>query len=400
MTAPSTTLTTVAYAFKATYAQGVGDAALRLHPYLMMITKPGGFTGSDYRYAVKYGNAASVSGSFTQAQTGAASSKGLQFTALRWSKFGVVNISGEAIRASGDTKGALLDLMTGEVDSVVDEHTDRLAFDLQRDQSGVRGQRASAATNVITLADPDTARNFKIGMIVGASTGANGITGARVGTTSVAGVSLAAGTVTLTSAAAITAFADNDFIFAAGDPGTCIEGLEVCTPLTAPIGGDSFRGKDRSVYPELLAGSRINDTSTLIEDNAGLAAIAVQAAGGRVDSLFLNPVRFYQVSRRMNAKVEYDGGGGEGTFGFERIVIATPGGTLKVYSDPDVALNRGRGARQEAQQYRTLGDLVHIINDDGNMNLRDTDADGVEARTRSMGNLIQPNPRDAFVIAI
>jgi len=101
----------------------------------------------------------------------------------------------------------------------------------------------------------------------------------------------------------------------------------------------------------------------------------------------------------MNAKVEYEGAGGEATFGFESIRIATPAGTLKVYSDPDCPTNRGRGFLAASHYYRTLLEPVHIIMDDGRPNLRSTSDDSIEARTRSMGNYIQPDTRNHFVIA-
>ena len=55
-----------------------------------------------------------------------------------------------------------------------------------------------------------------------------------------------AGTVELTSAAAITSLQNGDYLFRLGEPGTCMEGLAALTPLTAPTSGDSFRGISRT----------------------------------------------------------------------------------------------------------------------------------------------------------
>ena len=398
MAAPASTLTSVAYIYKTTYASGIGEVAKRRHPLYSMMTVTGGFTGTNFTYPMRYGNPASVSGSFANAQSYVAGSKGLQFVALRKKKYGDITLDGESLMAC-DSKGSFLDLVTLETDAVISEHVDRLAFDLYRDGSGNRGQRSSASTNVITLADTDTARNFKINMQVIASPNADG-SSPRSGSTYVTAVSLASGKITLNSAAGITSFADNDYLFAIGDPGTCVEGLASLTPLTAPASSESFRSVDRSVFPELLAGSRINDTSTTIEENAGLGAVNVDAAGGKCDSFMLNPIRFYQVARRLGAKVEYEGAGGQADYGFERILIHTAAGTLKCYADPDCPTNRGYGFLSASHYYRTLGEQVHIIMDDGMPNLRQTDQDGIEARTRSMGNYIQTDTRNFFVIAI
>src|SRR5690606_37988352 len=114
------------------------------------------------------------------------------------------------------------------------------------------------STNTITLTEADDVRNFKIGMTLIASANADGST-PRTGSAVVTAVDEDTGTVTVDSAAGITSFANSDYLFRKGDPGTCVDGLEVMFPLTAPTTGDSFRGVDRSVDVRRLAGCRVND---------------------------------------------------------------------------------------------------------------------------------------------
>ena len=392
---------TVAYIYKHTYSGDLGDLARRRHTLLAKLTKTGGFTGTDFKYPAKYANPGSVGGTFSTIQTNASSSKGVQFTALRTLKYGLIQLDGVSLKAA-DSKGAFASLVTLETDGVINEMTNRLGFDLYRDGTGNRGQRASASTNVITLATAADARNFEVGMTVIASSNANG-TAPRTGSTTVAGVGLVAGTVSLTSAASIVSFADNDYLFAAGDPGTCMEGLELCTPLTAPTfgGGDSFRGVDRGVYPERLAGSTVNNTLNSIEQNLGLCAINIDANGGMVHSGVLNPLNFYNVATRLNAKVVYEAAGEGATWGFETITIVTAAGAIKLYSDPDCPTNRGRLFEDGSMYIRTLDDFVHTIMDDNNgPSMRVYNADQIEIRIRSINNLIQSDTRDQGVIAI
>jgi hypothetical protein len=403
-------LAQTAYIFKINYAGSVGDVALRMHPTLNKIQKgskasghAGSFVGSTFNYPMRFGNPQSVGGSFTGAQTAAANttSRGVQFAASRFIKYGVILIDGPSLQAATDD-GAFLDLVTLETDTVITEHIDREAFDLFRTVSGTRGRRASAATNVITLATPDDARNFKIDMVVSAAVNADG-SSPRTGTTTVTAVNLTAGTITLASAAAITSFADNDFLFNNGDIGTCMQGMETCTPLVAPVPGDSFRTQDRSVFPELLAGSRLSSAVSLnqtIEESIGQAAIAVNACGGTTNSAVLNPINFWAVVRRGNARVEPTSAGGEMKYGFETATISTPAGNIRIQSDPDCPIDRGRGFDDDSHYIRTLREFVHIINDDGNYNLRSVNADSIEARTRSMKNYIQNNTRNHFVFQI
>lgn len=394
-------LTSVAFIAKRVYSdKRQGDLAMRDHPFMRMINKEGGFNGVAHFYTVKYGNPASIGGTFASAQTAAASSKGVQFQVSRKTKYGFVTLNGEAIAATEGNQGAFYDLVTLETDGVLEEMGDRLAYDLYRDGTGLRGRRASAATNVITLTNQDDARNFKVGMTVIAGTVATGLSGLRTGNTTVAGVDEDAGTVTLASAAAITSFADTDYLFAIGDPGTCMEGLEVCNPLTAPVGGDSFRGVDRSVDTRRLAGVRLDNTAASIEENAGLVAVRIAQVGKRADQVFLNPIRFWEVARRLGAKVEYDGGGGNADYGFESISIHSPAGTLKAYSDPDCPTNRGRVVASKAHYVKHLKGFPHIIMDDGNKSLRATSADDIEMRIRAFSNYIQIDPGAFGVFSI
>src|SRR4051812_45856240 len=172
--ASASDLTTVAFIYKKMYADGLGDAASREHPLYDNVPKVGGFGGESYRYSVKYGNPQGISNTFSNAQTNAASSKGLQFEAFRRQKHGVITLNGEAIAAAEGNKGALVDLVTNETDSILAEFIDSLAFDLYRDGTGNRGVRASIASNTITLSVADDARNFKVGMTIVASPNANG----------------------------------------------------------------------------------------------------------------------------------------------------------------------------------------------------------------------------------
>jgi hypothetical protein len=397
---PASDLSTVAYIFRRLYADGAtGDLAMRDHPLFMDIGRQGGFVGSAFFYPVRYGNPQGVGGTFAATQTGAQTSKGVQLQAARRPKYGVILLDGEAMAAATD-RGAFMDLVRMETDGVLEEMGDALAFDLYRDGSGQRGRRASISSNTITLTVVDDARNFKVGMTVIADNDANGAS-PRTGSTTVTAVDEDAGTVTVASAAAISGFVDNDYLFRAGDPGTCMEGLELCTPLTAPaLGSDSFRGIDRGADPRRLAGIRVNDTSSTIEENLGLAAVRVAQIGKRQDRAYLNPINFWQVARRLNAKVEYDGGGGEAGYGFQFISIHTPAGVLKVVADPDCQINRGWGMRMEKHYLKHLKGLPHIINDDNNFNLRSVSADSIEGRARAWVNYVQIEPGCFSVIAI
>jgi hypothetical protein len=395
----ASTLSTVAYIYKRKYSdQQVAEVAMRDHPTFTRIAKKGGFTGEAFYYPITYGFPQGISGTFADAQSGAASSKGVQLRCARTPKFAVITINGEAMHAA-QNMGAFMELVSKETDFKLKEMGDSLAFDLFRSGNGMRGRRASASTNIITLTNADDVRNFKVGMTVIAD---DTVTGAspRTGSTTVAGIDEDAGTITLTSAAALDSFADNDYLFRKGDPGTCMDGFEVLTPLTAPTPSESFRGIDRTVDVRGLSGSRINATSDLIEENFGLGAVKVHQRGKKLKEGVLNPLNFWTVAKRMNAKVEFQSAGGQADYGFESLMIHTPGGSLRIYSDPDCPTDRGRAWDPSTHYIKHLEEVPHIIRDDGRPSMREASADGVEIRGRSWTNYIQTDPASHLVIAI
>lgn len=91
------------------------------------------------------------------------------------------------------------------------------------------------------------------------------ISGVRAGYTYVTAVNRSTGTVTVNSAAAITAFADNDYLFPRGDIDGEIKGLEAWIPAADP-GATSFFGVDRSVDVTRLGGLRKDLSGKPIEE--------------------------------------------------------------------------------------------------------------------------------------
>lgn len=387
-------LTEAEFIYKSEYTDDkLGDHTKRDHTLFAKVAHRKGMGGEDFRYPVRYGNPQGISGDFPTAQASAAKSKGIQFAAEPVLKYGVIQIDGPSLQRAAGNKASFYDLVTMETDGVLEEMGDRAAFDLYRTGNGMRGRRASASTNVITLTVADDVRNFKVGMTVIAD---DTITGAspRSGSTTVAAVDEDGGTITLASAAGINTFSDNDYLFAAGDPGTCVDGLQLLFPLTAPVfGSDSFRGQDRGKDVRRLAGCRSTDTSSYPEETIGLLAVQIANNGKKANAAFVNPIVHWAICKRLNAKVEYDGGGGEAEMFFQFVTVHTPAGAIKVYSDPDCPTNLVFVGHTDWLFYRYLGEeLIHIIRDDAKTALRQAAADGIESRLRMHANTIHPLP--------
>lgn len=384
-------LTSLAFLMKRDYSsRQTEEIAMRDHLLFSKINKIGGFVGDAHFYKIKYGNPQGIGGTLAGAQAAVSSSKGKQLQMSRKAKYGTITLNGEAM-AAATSQGAFNEIVYSETDSVLEEMGDSFAFDLYRGGYGTRGGPITLSSNTVSGLGDD-ARNFKVGMTV---VGSNAdITGAslRSGSTTVAAVDEDAGTVELTSAAAISGLATGDYLFRISDPGTCMEGLAALTPLSAPTSGDSFRGISRFADIRRLAGVRFDDTSEYLERNLGRLAVRISQLGKKVSDAYANPVNVYNATQRLGAKIEYAEGGGGATHGFEYIMIATPAGNVRLWSDADCPTNRAYLCNSARHYLKHLRELPHIIMDDQQRFLRAAAADDVELRARGWVNYAQDDP--------
>lgn len=373
------------------------EIATRDHPSYYELPKEPGMTGEDFRYVAKTGNPQSIAGTYTDAASAANGNsgviKGEQFAAEPRLKYGILKMDRPSIlRASLKGKGAFYEWVTEQVEGIVEEMGARLAFDLFGDGNGIRGQRASISSNTITLTGARTADRFKRGMVIGASANADG-SSPKTGSTYVTNIDRSANKITVASAAGITSFADNDYLFAYGEPGTCIEGMALCTPLTAPTSSDSFRGVNRYNDIESLAGSRRNESSVYPEEVLGDLAVDVHCMNQTISRGVVHPVKFQEIVKRLGAKVEYTNPGGNADIGFESITIHAAGKAIRLVSDPDCPFTRVRGWDPKAHKLVYLGPkVVHWVRTaDGGQYQWSSSADSFEYRSCFYGNYLQPN---------
>jgi len=397
--ASASTLTSVAYIVKKLYAgKGPENLAVRDRPLLKMLSKRDGFTGSNLTVPVRYGNPQGVGNVFATAQSNAASSKGIAWTITRVKKYGVATIDAEFIHATSNDEGAFIRGIKDEIDGTLDEMGRQSAIELYGDASGAIGRRSSISSNTVTLTNADDAKNFSVGQTIVADDTAAG-TSLRSGSTTVTAVDEDAGTVTLASAAAITSFADNDYLFNSGNQAAAVTGLASWLPLTAPTAGDSHFGVDRSVDVGKLAGWRVNSTSSSMEENAITLAARIQRAGGRPKVLFVNPTNWATLDKQLGSKVMRDQGG-TATMGFSSIKLATGAGIVDVVADPDCPTNRGYMLDLSSWYIRHLKGFPHVVMDDGQDSLRQASDDGVEVRCRQWWQLVCTAPGHNGVMAI
>lgn len=295
-----------------------------------------------------------------------------------------------------------------------------MAHALFRDGSGSVGKGDSAWTitgNVITLSARADTKFFGIGMQLdfsSVSSGAPGTLRALAITYRVAVTSIDedAGTVTCaldSNGAAVTdisayytSLTNADFIHPVGDylssTGQKLKGLAAWIPLTAPS-ATTFWGVNRTVHPTRLAGNRLSDATAPAEDSIMSLAEVMHERGANPDIAMISPRQFTKMSKRLNAKVEYDGAGGSANYGFSNVSIATSAGTVKVYADPDCPEDRGYLLTKDTWVIRHLG-LPEVVATDGLTALRRPGLDQIEIRCRYYAQLVCKAPGENGVFAV
>lgn len=402
-------ITTVSNIYKRLYYGKPGeDVATRDHVWLDMLTKKSGFTGSDFRLRLQYNNPQGVATTVAAAQTGATSSSGVQWAITRAKRYGVLTLDGESMLAAQDNAGAFITLVKNETDGLMRSMGQRAANDVYGNGSGSIGNIGASPLGaaVITLTAFSTsgsasgagdAKNFFPGQILQLAPTATG-TGdvVRGGTLTVLKTDEDAGTVTLTGniSAGVAAAAANDYIFGNTDLDAVMKGLAAWIPLTAPTGGDSFFGFDRSVQPTRLAGARLAtaDATNSIAENFLKLGAKVWRQGGRGDTGLLSPINWQSMVKELGSKdVREPDKGNKTTVGYQYVTVNTAAGQCKVYPDPDCPDNVGYLLTESCWFVKYLSKngapFIHIIMDDGNESLRQTADDGVEVRARYLAQL-------------
>lgn len=385
--------TSVTFIYKHRYSdRQSAEIAMRDHSTLNDITKEEGLDGIDFNYAMTTGNPQGIADDFPTAQQNAETLQGGQLAAIPFTKYADLIIDGPSMLRAKGGKASFYDLVTRSQDGILDELGAEVAFNLQRDRSGVRGQVSAINGNVVTLTNKRDVENFKRKMTVAACTGSGG-TGIRAGQSKVVGLNRSGAQVTFDDVSTITGLQVGDYLGRKGGLGTGIEGMELCTPLAAPVlGSDSFRGLDRGVDIEALAGSRIDDTARYPEELAMDLAVEMSIIGKRgkgwVCTVF--PTIFAQMAKRLGAKVEWAASDRNPEIGYEYFTIITPGGSMRIRSDSDARYDRLRVWNPETHSLKCLETtFVHLIRDDGRPNLRTATSDGLETRARFIGNYVQ-----------
>jgi hypothetical protein len=381
------------------WSDGFADESTRIHTLTDMTSKVDDLGDLNNFYLVKYANSQNISlgdDNIAAAQAVNTSSKAIRFSIepsiMTGEAILPITQLEQSLRGSAYSFGSLIET---EVDGMMDEFYTRRAFQLYRDSFGARGQISAIVGNVISLVNSFDVINVMQGMTLNASTNSNG-SAPRVGTITAGSVDISDGNFTVDNVANITGLAVGDYVFAATEIGQlAMEGLSLCTPAIAPVAGDSFRGRDRSLDATRLAGARLTNAqaSGPLEQNIVKLLTLIRQVGGSADFATMNSERAMEVRTRLGAKVRYEPGG-DATYGFNTFTFDTPQGPVKVVDDPDCPTTGAWVGKTKSHKIRTLGEFVRIDESDGNWAIRKPSNNQIAVRIRSVSNYLQTEPRN------
>lgn len=376
------TLTTWSNMLKARYTkEKVENLTEADRPLLSMLRKDTEQQGSSLEVPLLHVNPQGIAGSTVAvAQTNATNVVAKKFSMTCGDYFGSVYIGDKVIKASRGNPGAFLENKVAETDGLYEQMSDNLAIYAWGNGGGSLGVRASASTNVITLTDPAQTLNFEEGMTVVASAndGSDSSHALRTGSTTVASVERDAGTVTLTSAAGITSFANNDNLFRQGDffgnTGTIVmRGIQAFIPSSNPT--TTLWGMTRTGDPQRLAGCRVAAADYTAKTIDERIRVLGSYMSGRYKTPgatagFLHPEDWTTLETVMGARGIRPLQDSNTKFGFMKIDVVMGGRVVSIYPDRYCPKGTFFALRLQNWWLSSMGPLLSPMEEDGLVLLR------------------------------
>lgn len=405
MAASPSTVTTLDYALKENYNdQNVESLTLQEQPFLDQLLKDETFSGDVKPYPVIYAGGQGIAATaFSTAQSNKTTASGEKWNITVGDLYGYTELGDKALEAARDSPGSFLDHTMTEIDELLGQLGNDLNLQFWGNGGAPFGQRSSISTNTVTLSSRFDVTNFEVGMTVVASAadGSGSSDALRSGSTTVASLDYEAGTVTLTSAAAITSFADSDYLFRAGSfagdvsQTAIVKGVQAWVPASAP-GSTAFFGVDRTTSTK-LSGYRLPTAAnkgTLEERARKLATEIYTSFGTTPKKGWLHPRQWERMSQELsnNGHREITVKNAAGTFGYDALRMKSVYGDVSFCSDRHCPTTAMYLMDPKHVKCVSMRKLVHPMNKDGLKMLRVNNAAAYEMRFVSYPQLCIQKP--------
>jgi hypothetical protein len=305
--------------------------------------------------------------------------------------------------------GTIIDLKSMEADGVASNMLDSLEFLMWNDGTGKRGQisvsAGSAASRQWTLATVSDVYNFPIGTVLQANTAADFSGTTRADQYRVDSLDPINGFVFATRVVGAGGdVAANDFLFGIGSGGVAgvvsMPGIPTFIPAAAPT--DTLYGVARTNGGPPVSGWRfpfVNSISETIQRSFATMGRWVNRAGAKY-MVCLSTTDWLLLSLEREGRVIPDPTPTQ-TFGLEGLRVRTPYGPITAVAIPQLADGRGYILDWTTWTLYTLGNLPHVIDDDGKVFQRlapgspsgnNLNGDGIEMRWRIWKVLLCEQP--------
>jgi hypothetical protein len=317
------------------------------------------------------------------------------FLLTRATDYSLATIDNQTMLASRTDKMAFLEGSKILIDGAIRSLTNSLASALFRSGTGSIGRIATGGitSGVITLENPADVVQFEVNMTLKAAQTDGGTL--ESGTGYVIAVNRSTGQLTVASsgiggsAATPTGWSAGDYLLVDGDLNAKLKGLAAWLPATAPTGGDSFFGVDRSVDTVRLAGVRYDGSAQSIEEALIDASSLLAREGGKPDVAIMNFASYSALEKSLGSKVQYvDVKSEKANIGFRGIMINGANSMIKVFPDRNQIAQRCHLLQMNTWKLESLGDAPQILRyGDGLEMLRVSNADAGEVRVGYYANL-------------
>lgn len=377
--------------------------------YDKVLTKYDDFDGADLKFPFNQDVPVGVSPTFSKAQANPSASTFTGWTmTTRKTLYGFLTISAEAMKASRKDIGAWLKVRAKETNEIRDYMKMVLgghAFwgDGAGNLATVVSVTGSNPVTIITVSRRETIKFHKNQRLNVATTRTGGAILSGGGADlvyRVDSINRATGALGVTRMSSTTDAAAADYLYLEGSYDAFPLGVSAFIPATSPT--TTLLGMTRTDDPVMKGGWR-EDWQGSIEESAKLL---VANMGQYFDStnaaLWLSRYNWFRLEQELSAqgRVVRDQSA-TAKFGTPGIVLQTPEGDVTVVSDPYCPQDAGFLLDNSTWETHHLDPLIHVVDDDGQVAIRQAADDGIEIRLRSWSENIcqRPFKNGRFVIS-
>lgn len=336
--ATGTNLTTASDYLKTTYDPDMvlNTISAEEDKLLSMVKRDESGSGNTINFTMLIGDAPGTSADFLTAQATGQSKSSVpkQFAVPFTDVYSIGSVAGTIIRRSRNNKGAWIEALDNEVQSLLRGAVFNQGVHFVGDGFGARGQvSAPGASQTLTLVVASDVYKYQVGMTL--QFGAANATGTlRAGTLIIDGIDEDLGTLHCTQnvTTGIAAAANNDFIFVKGDRQDAatpvrqvMAGLLAWLPTVKPSAAENFMGVDRSLNSRMY-GRIVDGTVGPLQQNLIKAAQRlVSYSGGKDLIILLSPANHASLAIALQTQVRYTELKGRAETGFREMTVNVSG---------------------------------------------------------------------------